>query len=274
MRITFIEPHPTLKPYIESLWVFESRSGFPTDDRSVAAPNGSPKLIIPYENSLISIADGVASASHAGRLYFVGNRDRSTVLRSTAQSTGFIAIEFSPAGAFPIFGIPMAETSDGLWETDLLLAKWSLRIRAALEDQADVRRKVQIVQRELIRLLEANGAVNRVVDYCVASLRQNNGLVSIKALAQYTGYSRRHLDGLFRKHVGLAPKALAGIFRFQKYYRLWAEQAPYEVIREALYEQYYDESHFNREFKKMTGHTPAHFNRQISNEFGRKVTLR
>ena len=274
MKITFVESNGQLKPYIESIWVFESPFGFPARDSSIAAPNGCPKLIIPYQNSLISTANGASSESHPGRLYFVGNQDGSTQLHSTDQATGFIAIEFSPAGAFPIFGIPMAETARALWETDQLLKSWSQMARDALVNEPRVDRKVQIVQHALIRLLQRNGARSRVVEYCVRRLRSSSGLLSIQGLSHDTGYSRRHLDNLFQQHIGLSPKALAGIFRFQQYHRLWAEQQPYESIRGALYQHYYDESHFSKEFKKMTGYAPAHYRRHVTNEFGRILTLR
>jgi len=54
MRLRFVRPWPALRPYIESFWVFESDSGFPATDTSIAAPNGCAKLIIPYRNSLLA----------------------------------------------------------------------------------------------------------------------------------------------------------------------------------------------------------------------------
>jgi hypothetical protein len=128
------------------MWVFDSPFGFPATDSSIAAPNGCPKLILPYQNSLISTANGTTSESHPARLYFVGNQDSSTQLHSTDQAPGFIAIEFSPAGAFSIFGILMAETAGGLWETEQLLKSWSQKARDALVNEPRVDRKVQIVQ--------------------------------------------------------------------------------------------------------------------------------
>jgi AraC-like DNA-binding protein len=274
MKIAFIEPNQEIKPYIESLWVFDSPVGFPAGDSSVAAPNGCAKLIIPYQNSLVSTVKGASSNSHPGKLYFVGNQDSSTQLQSTNQATGFIAIEFAPAGAFPIFGIPMAETAGRLWETEQLLETWSQNARAELMNEPRVDRKVQIVQRALFRLLQRNGVRNAIVEHCVRKLKATNGLLTIKALSQDTGYSRRHLSNLFREYIGLSPKKLAEIFRFQHYHRLWAERRPYESIRDALYQHYYDESHFHKEFRKMTGHTPSHYRRNVSNEFGRIITLR
>lgn len=120
MRLSFVQPRPELQPYIESFWVFESAVGMPSTDMSMAAPNGCPKLIIPYENSLVSIANGRTQVSHEEGLYFVGNRDTSTLIRSSMRRTGFIGIEFRPHGAFPFFGIAMQETANGLFDAEVL----------------------------------------------------------------------------------------------------------------------------------------------------------
>ena len=71
MKLTFIEPNEELKPYIQSLWVFESQVGMPPGESNLAAPNGCSKLIVPYENSVTSIADGRVQESYEQGLYFV-----------------------------------------------------------------------------------------------------------------------------------------------------------------------------------------------------------
>ena len=274
MNVTFIKPRPELASHIESLWIFDSATGFPATDRSIVAPNGCSRLIIPCQNSIVSVVNGQARVSREAGLYFSGNRDSATLISSSPRKTTFIGIEFFPQGAYPIFGIPMTETVNRLCETDLLLARWSRPVRDALNDRQNVGEKVSVIQEQLIHLLRTNDRRNGIVDYCVQSLRATNGLMPIGKLAQKTGYSRRYLDMLFREHVGLAPKVLAGIFRFQKFYRRWAEGQPFDALKNDLYECYYDQSHFTKEFQRMTGHAPGQFTSRVTNEFGRRLTLR
>jgi hypothetical protein len=58
MKLSFVEPHHELKPYIQSFWVFESPDEMPPAENSLAAPNGCPKLIISSKNAITSIANG------------------------------------------------------------------------------------------------------------------------------------------------------------------------------------------------------------------------
>src|ERR1700751_970199 len=98
--------------------------------------------------------------------------------------------------------------------------------------------------------------------------------MSIHELERQTGYSRRYLDRLFQQHVGLSPKRLAEIFRFQRFYRKWAAGVSFDLLKAELYDHYYDQSHFSREFHRMTGHPPQRFMRDVPNEFGRRILVR
>jgi AraC-like DNA-binding protein len=274
MKVTFVKPRHELTPYIESFWVLERPSGLPAGDSSIAAPNGCSKLIIPYENSLVSIADGKVQNSYEKKLYFVGNRDSSTLLESNPRKTGCIVVEFNPHGAFPIFGVPMAETFNRLWEGNAVFGNWSRSAEDVLNTLEGVDQKVAFVQDQLTLLLRKQDRRNGVVEYCVQSLKSTDGRIAIQELAQTTGYTRRYLNVLFKQHVGLSPKALAGIFRFQKFYRHWATGQSFDLLKNDLYDYYYDQAHFTKEFKKMTGYSPRRFSREVSNEFGRRLLRR
>jgi AraC-like DNA-binding protein len=274
MQISFVQPRNELCPYLESFWVFESAIGMPRTERSMATPNGCAKLIIPYENSLTSTADGRVQVSREHGLYFVGNRDTSTMIQSSPTKTGFIAIEFCPFGAYPFFGIPMDETVNRLLDSDEVFGRWGRNIREVLCNLDRVDQKLDFVQEQLVALLRRNQRDNTVIEFCVNTLKAVDGRLPIHELERRTGYSRRYLDMLFRKHVGFAPKTLAGIFRFQKFYRQWAQGLSFDRVRDDLYEYYYDQAHFTKEFKRMTGYSPRRFTREVSNEFGRRITLK
>jgi AraC-like DNA-binding protein len=246
----------------------------PRADQSMAAPNGCAKLIIPYENSLTSIADGRVQVSHEHGLYFVGNRDTSTSLQSASRKTGFIAIEFRPFGAYAIFGVPMNESVNRLLDSDEIFGHWGRTVKEVLCNTERVEDKLSFIQEQLLRQLRQKRAADTVIEFSVNALKQTAGRMPIRELERRTGYSRRYLDRLFQRHVGLSPKMMAEIFRFQRFYKLWALGAPFDTLRDEVYEYYYDQSHFTKEFKRMTGYSPQKFANKVSNEFGRRIIPR
>ena len=68
-------------------------------------------------------------------------------------------------------------------------------------------------------------------------------------------YSERHRRRLYQQQIGLAPKQVARIVRFQ--------QALHELrtADEVSLEGYYDQAHFIREFRAFTGMTPTAYRR-------------
>ncbi len=90
----------------------------------------------------------------------------------------------------------------------------------------------------------------------------SGGRLGTGELARDAGISRKHLAGLFRDQVGLAPKTLARIHRFQcALARVQAGCNP-DWCELALHCGYYDQSHLIHDFRQFTGLAPTAFARQ------------
>jgi AraC-like DNA-binding protein len=150
------------------------------------------------------------------------------VIHSSARKTGFIGIEFSPHGAFPLFGIPMQETADEMFESEVLFGRWGRDTREALRNLKGVGQKVDFIQDELVRFSRRYQGNNSVVDFCVTTLKLAHGRMPIKELERKTGYTRRYLDLLFKHHVGLSPK---GFGRDLPISKVLPEMGPRIVVR-------------------------------------------
>ncbi len=100
---------------------------------------------------------------------------------------------------------------------------------------------------------------NKRLVQLVNLLDSHESVQSTNALADQLHTSTKTLERMTRKHFGISPKDLLSIFRF--------ERATSHIIKnnklvDALSFGYYDQSHFTKECKKITGYTPtAYFSR-------------
>jgi AraC-like DNA-binding protein len=88
-------------------------------------------------------------------------------------------------------------------------------------------------------------------------LQQTGGQLPVEQLARELGCSRRHLAARFKEHVGLPPKTVARIQRFHRAVgRIQAGHAWTDVAHDC---GYYDQPHFNRDFRALAGVSPTEF---------------
>jgi AraC-like DNA-binding protein len=100
-----------------------------------------------------------------------------------------------------------------------------------------------------------------IVDYCIKRIIETGGNISVRSLAQDTGYTERYLQRLFCEHIGFTPKQICIFIRFQRSAVLSAFQRDQMLGDIALECGYYDQSHMNRVYKKLIQILPGHFHR-------------
>jgi hypothetical protein len=71
----------------------------------------------------------------------------------------------------------------------------------------------------LIKQLSKDTRNNLLINYSVTLIFSLHGLTTIYELEKKTGYSKRCLDLLFKNQLGISPKTLATIYRFQYFYK-------------------------------------------------------
>jgi AraC-like DNA-binding protein len=84
------------------------------------------------------------------------------------------------------------------------------------------------------------------------------GQVSVNALATATGLTQRHLERRFLDTVGVSPKRLARLARFQRALRLLNRRdMPRGGTETAAVCGYADQAHFIRDFRSLAGCSPG-----------------
>jgi transcriptional regulator GlxA family with amidase domain len=88
---------------------------------------------------------------------------------------------------------------------------------------------------------------------------RSGGLVPTSALARELGWSHRRLIVRFREQVGLTPKALARVIRFDRVVSELRSSRARPLAEIAVGCGYFDQAHLNRDFRDLAGTTPNAF---------------
>jgi methylphosphotriester-DNA--protein-cysteine methyltransferase len=162
----------------------------------------------------------------------------------------------------------MHEITDRIYSFEDLFGAWGTQLQNSIGNVEMPDEKIALLQTALTHLLRGNTKNYSLLDYTIDLLTQSNGMIKIQELAVDTGYSKRYLDMLFKEHIGLSPKSLASILRFQNIYQLLAQDDAAAFLNQDLFAYYYDQAHFIKEFKRFTGYTPQKYT-ELATEFSR-----
>ena len=107
----------------------------------------------------------------------------------------------------------------------------------------------------------AGGEPDRLVQAALALIHKSKGNIRINDLVSQLHTSQSPLEKRFRAAVGASPKKFASIVRLKNVLQQYPTAGS---LTELGYEAgFYDQAHFIKEFKALTGDTPEDFFRGL-----------
>ncbi len=223
-----------------------------------AGPLARLEVACTYIPIILSFGPPIRVDGVRHRSFVAGLTDRSTVTEHDGEQHG-IQIDVTLLGARRLLGRPLAEIAGRVVPMAELLDDVEAA-RERLWEAEGWPARFALLDRLLLRRLDRSPAVAGEIAHAWSRLRETGGRVPIAALAHETGWSRRHLSVRFAGEVGLAPKAVARILRFERVIELLGSDGGYDTLAAAAYRcGYADQSHLNRDFRAFAGTTPTDY---------------
>ena len=177
------------------------------------------------------------------------------ILISSTGPVQLLGIRFHPGGTLPFLRLPLHEVTDQVVDLGGLASKLERELLSAASQSPLLKEKVTAVEALLTnQLLSAKD--NSWLITLAARIVDSGGLVAIDRLAGDAGISSRQLERRFLREVGLGPKLLGRIIRFQQVFRA-VEQCNTAWAEIAIECGYYDQAHLIRDFNQFARQTPA-----------------
>ena len=248
MELAGRPPHPALRRHIRTLSGWHERTDGPVRRREL--PGGRVVLVVSFGPRLD--VDGRTFTSFAAGLH-----DAPAVTEHDGFGYG-IQSYMTPLGARRFFGMPMGEIAGQVVELEDLMGGPDAReLAERLGEALGWPERLDLFERAIARRILAAPPVASELDWAWQRLLDTDGAAPIGELASALGWSRRHLAARFREELGMTPKALARVLRFER--AVQRLRAGDELADLALDAGYYDQAHFNRDFRAFAGTTPTEY---------------
>lgn len=256
--VTTLQPLPFLAPWVESFWAVQGRAQYA---RERVLPNGCVEWMFNFgPEQYVVDRDDDRRPTPFRRAWVSGIQERHLVLAS--GSIALISVRFRPGGAFPVFGLPMSELANQVLELEQVFGTEAETLRQRFGACADDVQRLEALEAAVAARAAAGRPPHAAVGLALRALTASAGRCSIRGLCRQAAVSEKHMTRLFHEQVGITPKRLGRVLRFQNVIQDLArrEQVCWSAV--AQRSGYADQAHFQRDFRAFSGGTPGEYLRR------------
>lgn len=250
MNITDHIPTQVLQPFIRTYKIIESQDELVNR----VLPETALALAFRYKGQVNYLTDN--HTQHLPATAITGLRT-SVRLINYLPNTATIVVLFKEGGAAAFFPEPLYELFGESVSLDNLIDRQKISvIEEQLAEAGNNNQRIAIVEHFLLSILNIQRQ-DALITSAVEKIKASNGIIKIKALADCLYLSQDAFEKRFRKTVGTSPKQFSSIIRMKSVIR---QKQPLQTLTDlALEAGYFDQPHFNKDFRRFTGLSPADF---------------
>lgn len=245
-------PDPKLARFIEHYWFVTSDEG-PVDLRVEVFVDARADLIFqagaPYVRSVIGGERREIAGSNLDAQRLVPIRIEQ---RGRVRTTG---VRFHLGGLAPFASAPLQSFTGRTVAPEEVLGTEASALDRTIRETSDLDAQARSLDAFFLAVLGRAGelaAFSRAIDVAT----RTRGAASVEQMAEAACVSARHLERLFARHLGVTPKTLARVLRFQSALGALMRDSEGTLAEVAARAGYFDQAHFIKDFRRMTGGVP------------------
>lgn len=249
-------PAPPLGHFVELLWYYEGVERPHAKERIL--PDGSMGLVVNLHQDEIRIYD----PCHTERFEklrgasIAGAHSEFSVI-DTAEQKHVMGAHFKPGGGFAFFNLPASELGNLHIALEDIWGQAAADLRNQLLEAPTVEDKFRVLESCLLQRMVKPAERHPAVTFALHHLHAGPHTRTISDLTGHIGLSPTRFIHVFREEVGLSPKLFCRVRRFQKVLHLIGREREIDWAVVALSCGYFDQSHFNHDFRAFSGINPS-----------------
>jgi len=238
-------PDKQLMSWVKNYWI---ANGFvPSEVTPKVFPDGCTDIIFLFDKTR-----GISSAALFGMM-------TTFIEVDYPLSTQMFGIRFKPAGITAFTRVPMVEFTDQKIELSLIETLFDKSFYEPLPEKQSVEEIILHTDNSLINKLPHLYHAGRQIIRAVDLISHANGQLSLSDVSSEVCLCQRHFERKFKSTIGVSPKMFAKIFRFKHALQSMVKYPKKDFLAIAIDCGYYDYTHLAKDFKTLSGDTPADF---------------
>lgn len=246
-------PAPELSRYIENYWFVGADEVECLDLKVDVFVDGRADLIFnfgdPYVREVIGSEPATISRSNLDAQRLVPIR---ITQRGRLRTTG---VRFHLGGVGPFAREPLHRFTGQTPAPFAVFGPEASELETSLGSAPDADAQKLLLDEFFNRQLVSSSAL-LAFESALQRAIKDRGAAELEALAGAAGASRRHVERLFARFLGIPPRALTRVLRFQTALRALMHDPGCTLTSVAADAGYFDQAHFIRDFREMTGGVP------------------
>ena len=255
MHYQTFEPHKDLAACIRCYWTLESPAENPPK-RQTIVPDGCMEMIFHYGDLYRQYTENGSLIQP--RCFVFGQLSQPLEIEPTG-ATGIFSVRFNPDGFLPFATMPVKDMENRAVPLHDLFHEDGETLGQNILLTGSVTERISLTESFLSARLKRTETIDRIVQSTVDTIMTANGQLPVGKISEQMHVHRRNLERRFEVAIGLSPKQLSRIVRMQAALKMLLNRQFSSLTTLAAEGEYYDQSHFIKDFKEFTGCTPGEF---------------
>lgn len=237
------EPCRMLQSYVRCFWGGEY-------DCPDTETDGYSEIVIP--DTCVDIIYRIDDAGNIITSDFVGINDRSFCAQGNEKSghrISVFAIRFYAWGAYAFSEDSFIGTVNGRYDVRERFGWLDRELRSRLSEPGNLADWIRLAETLLLKKLET-ARKNVIVDRVMQDILRHRGGLGISQLSKENLISSRQMERLFHEYIGMTPKKLSNLVRYQCLWRDIVYESHFNMMDAVQRYGYTDASHLIREFER------------------------
>ncbi|HEX7904622.1 MAG TPA: helix-turn-helix transcriptional regulator [Chitinophagaceae bacterium] len=249
-------PSAGLQSFVKCFWTLDD-DGKAAMVKQRVVPDGCMEMIFHYGDLYRQFFEDGSSIIQPKSFVF-GQLTQYIEIAPTGIS-GIVSARFLPGGLMPFLTIPVSALENKAVSLSEIFGEKGRELEEEVIAAKDNLHRIKLIETFLLSRLTDPQIIDNIIKTCVDVVFETRGQLGMKEMADKVNINRRNMQRKFTTAVGLSPKQLSRVVRLQAAIKMLAEQNFNNLTSLAYENGYYDQAHFIRDFKVLTGISPKLF---------------